>query len=122
MACWLDKLDSEDRKQVNIGINAYADGHEGDLISHEELISRYWRRCWPELMEKYGAKPPYNFITKQLINNTYYAEHWWYNIHTIRPDSKTFKLKRFDDPFKYNSSWKEYIILKVYPHNNLESR
>lgn len=117
-ACWLDKLDGKDRKQVNSDFNSYADNHKEDSISHEELISRYWRKYWLRLMEKYGAKRPYSFIMKQLINNTYYAGQWWYNIHEREQDSKTFKINRYDDPFEYKDSWKKYDILKVYIWNN----
>lgn len=111
-AIWLDEANDEVKKTINFSYNSYVQAHKGESISREELMSRYRDEYWWTLINEFGAKSPYSFITKELIDNTYYASNNGIS------DEKHFRAKEFKakgyEFFEFNDYWDEYIIIKAY--------
>lgn len=107
----LDKLHNKKWKKVIIDLfNAYVWTHKTDSTSTEELIQWFWDEQWWVLIRNYNlTHNPYDFITKDLIDETKNLEKEF----SSNQVDNSIKVLRPNQPFEYNDSWKTYWIIKV---------
>ena len=117
-ALQLDDLNNEEYKKAIIDLfNKYVWNHKVDWITNTELIQWFWKEYgWILVKDFWILHSPYDFMTSELINQTYNIEK---EMSSENLDSKKIiESYDYDDVFEYSDSWVEYFILKVYIWTN----
>lgn len=117
-ALQLDDINNEEYKKAIIDLfNKYVWNHKVDWITNAELIQWFRKEYgWILVKDFWILHSPYDFMTSNLINQTYNIER---EMSSKNLDSKKIaESYDYDNVFEYNDSWVKYFILKVYIWTN----
>lgn len=129
-ALQLDDLENEEYKKIIIDIfNIYVWNHIGEWVTTMDLIQWFWTEYGGMLIQRFWLNHyPYDFLTKDLVENT--ETFWWdvsceitkkkigttFNINDWRNISyETDKFNLFE--YKDKDTWEIYAIFELYIHN-----